>query len=200
MKILCIISISLISALAVTANAEESPNSTFSPYVDKQGNITRPTNVREKWTHLGSWYVPEEEGAPGPGIHDVYAEPSAVIAFNKTGKWPDGATLVKEVRNTDNAVRTTGKAHWATDVGVWFVMVKDNNQRFEGDARWGGGWGWALFKSDQPNINVTKNWKGEGFNNCFGCHIPAKNTGWVYLEGYPTLKLTDEQKKYISER
>ncbi len=24
--------------------------------------------------------------------------------------------------------------------------------------------------------------------DCIGCHVPAKNTGWVYIQGYPTLR------------
>jgi len=33
-------------------------------YVDSKGNIARPTGFREKWTHLGTWFVKD---AKGPG-------------------------------------------------------------------------------------------------------------------------------------
>ena len=66
-------------------------------YVDKDGAIRLPEGYRLKWTHLGSWYVEDKKDGSG-SLHDVYAEPEAVVAFRNTGKWPHGATIVKEVR------------------------------------------------------------------------------------------------------
>jgi hypothetical protein len=41
---------------------------------------------------------------------------------------------------------TTGDAHWATDIKVWFVLIKDSKGRYKNNPLWGDGWGWALFK------------------------------------------------------
>ena len=62
-------------------------------------------------------------------------------------------------------------------------MIKDTNKRFPNNKNWGNGWGWALFKTGNHNINVSMDYK----NDCLGCHFPAKNNDWVYTEGYPTL-------------
>ena len=121
-------------------------------------------------------------------MHDVYAEPSAVEGFRKTGQWPDGTTLVKEISGIREGQKTTGFAQWAGEAGVWFVMVRDRQNRFPENKAWGEGWGWALFTKDSPETTTTTNWKGEGFNNCFGCHIPAKDTEWVFIEGYPAVR------------
>ncbi len=67
----------------------------FSPYVDDEGNISFPEGFRTSMVHLGSWFVPEGDAS---GFHDVYTEKETVEAFRKTGKFPDGATLVKELR------------------------------------------------------------------------------------------------------
>jgi len=160
----------------------------FSEYVDSTGNISRPENFRQNWVHLGSWLVKEDDHASGPGVHDVYADPESVKAFREAGKWPDGAVLVKEIRGIRSKQLTTGEASWAGDAGVWFVMVRDQKNRFPDNKAWGEGWGWALFKADQPEKNLTTNWKGAGFNNCYGCHIPAQATDWVYIDGYPTIR------------
>ena len=69
----------------------------FSLYVDKSGNIRLPDDFRLSMTHLGSWFVPEGEAS---GFHDVYTEPETARAYRKTGKFPDGATLVKELRSS----------------------------------------------------------------------------------------------------
>lgn len=171
-----------------SGDATASENESFSPFVDAKGNITRPQSFREDWVHIGSWFVGKDDQASGPGVHDVYADPSAVKAFQADGKWPDGAVLVKEIRGIKEGPKTTGHAQWAGDIGVWFVMVRDRQNRFPDNTAWGEGWGWALFTPDSPNTSTTDNWKGEGFNNCFGCHVPAKDTEWVFIEGYPTVR------------
>ncbi len=161
---------------------------TFSTYVDADGNISRPYGFRENWVHIGSWFVKQDDEASGAGVHDVYATREAVTAFEQSGQWQDGAIIVKTVSDIREQRLTTGNAQWAGKVEVWFVMVRDRKNRFPNNKAWGEGWGWALFKSDAPDQNLTSNWKGEGFNNCFGCHAPAKETEWVYIDGYPTIR------------
>ncbi len=62
-------------------------------------------------------------------------------------------------------------------------MIKDTKGRFDKNLAWGDGWGWALIKTNNTKENVTINYRTE----CLGCHIPAKKTDWIYIEGYPTL-------------
>ena len=93
--------------------SQQNDPSEFSPYVDPDGAIRRPAEYRAEWTHLGTYAVINESEA-GHGLHEVYAERSNIEAYNKTGEWPDGATIVKEVRHTDGAKMTTGDSHWAT--------------------------------------------------------------------------------------
>ena len=81
----------LVALSAPLASAEEP----FSAYVDQQGNISLPKDFRTSLIHLGSWFV-ADGGASG--FHDVYTEPESAVAYRKTGKFPDGATLVKELR------------------------------------------------------------------------------------------------------
>ena len=59
--------------------------------------------------------------------------------------------------------------------------------RFSSNPLWGDGWGWSLFNADQAETSVTKNYKTE----CLGCHIPARNDDWIYLDGYPVLEATN---------
>jgi Cytochrome P460 len=66
-------------------------------------------------------------------------------------------------------------------------MIKDTKGRFANNPVWGDGWGWALIKTDSSNRSVTTNYGTE----CLPCHMPAKNTDWIYVEGYPTLSKPD---------
>jgi len=71
-----------------------------------------------------------------------------------------------------------------TPLRKWFVMIKDAKGRFAGNPLWGEGWGWALYKPDNKSTNISTDYKAD----CLGCHIPAKNKDWVYVEAYPTLQ------------
>lgn len=157
----------------------------FSPYVDKKGNISLPDDFRLKMIHLGSWFV-AEGGASG--FHDVYTEAATAEAYRESGAFPDGATLVKELRAHETGKYTTGDAvSRATDgLKQWFVMIKDSEGRFPDNAVWGDGWGWALFKTTDTGVNAASDYKAD----CLGCHVPAQETDWIYIEGYPTLTAT----------
>lgn len=103
MKYLMILSVTASLAMAgcspgdVSESGSKMLSSGFSPYVDKQGNISRPDNFRENWVHLGTWFVREDDHASGPGVHDVYATPESVEGFKKNGQWPDATVLIKTV-------------------------------------------------------------------------------------------------------
>lgn len=170
--------------LGIQAVFAQSTND-FSPYVDADGKITIPMNYRS-WQFLGTWAVaPDEDGAVGSkGFHNVYTQPETVAAFRSTGKFPDGAVLVKELIKATTDDMTTGEISYAAETEGWFIMIKDTQGRFNGNALWGDGWGWALFNADDPATTVTENYK----DDCIACHVPAENDDWIYVRGYPELK------------
>jgi hypothetical protein len=158
--------------------------------VDKAGNIRKPADVRDRYQLLGAYTVFDPISMAEPGskstgddMHFTYASPGTAEYYRKNGKFADGTVLVKEVLGTDHARLTTGDAHWAKGMKQWFVMIKDEKNRYPNNPLWGDGWGWALFKVDAPDKQVATDYK----KDCLGCHIPAKATDWVYVQGYPVL-------------
>lgn len=152
-------------------------------FVRPDGTFAFPgAAAREGLVHLGSWFVPE--GA-ARGFHHVYTQPEAIAAYRKTGVFPDGTALLKELRRDQRATYSTGAdVASATEITQWFLMVKDTRDRHPQDPRWKEGWGWALFKADAPGVNVAASFLAD----CQGCHTPARNTDWVYVDGYPELR------------
>ena len=179
--ILAVITLVFTTALGAlsTAALADTP---YSDYVDDDGNISFPEGFRTSMVHLGSWYVPE--GAAS-GFHDVYTERSSVEAYRQTGQFPDGATLVKELRASRSADYTTGAAvkHSTASIKQWFVMVKDSKGRYANNPLWGDGWGWALYQPGKTDTNLARDYK----TDCLGCHVPAKAKDWIYTEAYPVL-------------
>ena len=178
-----------ISALAALASAvfpgaaASAADAPLTDVVSETGVISLPADFRARLHHLGSWFVPEGEAS---GFHDVYADPGAIQAYRKTGAFPDGTVLDKELRSAGSGTYTTGNdVRFATaELKQWFVMVKDSQGRFPDNASWGDGWGWALFKPDDPSVNVSADYQ----TDCLGCHLPARATDLVYVEAYPTLR------------
>jgi len=138
------------SADPQSVSSSPQPAAALGKYVDKDGSIRLPEDYRLKWIHLGSWSVEGKNGEAGE-VHDVYTEPETVAAFRNTGKWPAGATIVKEIRAGEKGKMTTGNVNWDGQIKSWFVMVKGTNDRtFPENPNWGLGWGWGLYSIDDP--------------------------------------------------
>jgi len=165
------------------ADAAPTRGEAFSPHVDAKGNISLPRGYRTTWVFLGAWSIAGDE-AGAKELHTVYAQPEAVAAYRATGRWTDGAVLVKEVRKTVTATLTTGTASRAGQIAVIFVMVKDAKDRFKDNPLWGNGWGWGLFKAPDLARQVASDFR----TDCLGCHLPARKSDWIYVDCYPVLR------------
>jgi hypothetical protein len=172
-----------LSYLSFAADSSTSNASSFSPYVTNEGGISLPPDYREQFLHMGTWAVAKKADAPVVEMHIVYAPLKDIQAYQRDGKFPDGAVLVKEIANVSSDNLTTGHPSWSTSVKSWFVMVKDAKGRFPKNPLWGDGWGWGLFDAKDPKRNVATDYK----TDCIGCHIPAKKDDWLYVRGYSIL-------------
>lgn len=173
----------IIAGAGTTSLADET--SSFSPHVTADGKISVPENYRQEMSFIGTWAVmgKGEQADTVASIHNVYAPAEDIAHYKETGEFPDGAILVKELLNTESGRLTTGSVSWGGDLTGWFVMVKDAAGRFQGNKLWGNGWGWSYFNADDPVNTVSTNFRV----NCLGCHVPAKKTDWVFIQGYPDL-------------
>ena len=184
--------------IALSYADEEKP---FAPTVvdGATGAIRVPEGYR-LWPTLGTWAHANTDKTletDGPGLHEyhvVYTQPETIAHYQKTGQFPDGAVLVKELLNAKTMAMTTGPAvgHATTTKG-WFVLVRDTKGRYKDSKLWGKGWGWSLFNADDSVHTVTKNFEIE----CVPCHLPAKQLApadtveedtWIYMFGYPVLQ------------
>lgn len=186
------IGIALAAALAVgsvAALAQSRPRASGAEtaavkVVDASGNLRVPENYRLRYQALGSWAIAADGAAGSKEMHEVYASPGAIAAYQKTGRFPDGTVLVKEVFGAATVSMTTGTVSHPETLKGWFVIVTDSKNSHPGNPLWGDGWGWSWFDADKPLKTTSTDYKSA----CQGCHVPAKSTDWIYVNGYPALR------------
>ena len=152
--------------------------------VDKNGNMRVPAGYRTSYQFLGSWAVADKTGESPTQLHIVYASPGTIAAYRKDRRFPDGSVLVKEIFQTATGPMKTGSVSRAETLKGWFVMVKDSKNRHPDSPLWGDGWGWSWFDADRPLKTTSTNFEV----NCKPCHVPARATDWIYVQGYPPLE------------
>jgi hypothetical protein len=139
-------------------------------------------DYRKEWVQLGTFSVLADKPADGAKeLHVVYTARQNLEAYLRTGRFPDGAVLVKDVFNARTEALTTGTSSYAGDLAGRFVMVKDGAGT---GLRFGDGWGWAFYEGAETKRTVTTNYK----DDCLPCHEPARGQDLVYLQGYPLLR------------
>ena len=165
------------------AFAAKNPSGSSS-VVDASGNLRVPSDYRESYQPLGSWAIASDQGPGSKQLHLVYASPGTIGAYLKTGHFPEGAVLVKEVYQTATKPMATGTVSSADTLKGWFVMVRDTKNHHPGNKLWGDGWGWSWFDADSPTKTSSTDYQSD----CRSCHVPAQNTEWIYVWGYPPLR------------
>jgi hypothetical protein len=174
--------LALISYAYSDTFAAESGRGTQS-LADSQGNLRVPEGYRSTYEYLGTWAIAAAQGQGSKELHVVYASPGTIGAYQKEGKFPDGATLVKEVFEAATAPMTTGTVSHANKLKGWFVMIRDTSNDHPGNKLWGDGWGWAWFDANSPLRTTSRDYRID----CLTCHIPARTSDWIYVGGYPSL-------------
>jgi hypothetical protein len=185
--VLCVALAGLSVTVAISAYGQSETRlpykGTTAAVVDGKGNMHVPVDYRTSYQMLGSWAVAADSGPGSKQLHVVYASPGTIAAYRKTGHFPDGTVLVKEVYKTNTNPMTTGTVSSAGTLSGWFVMVRDDVGRFPENKLWGDGWGWSWFDAADPKKTTSTDYK----KDCQGCHIPAQASDWIYTTGYPPL-------------
>lgn len=156
------------------------------------GELHLPGGFR-RWEHVGSRVKTSGnsilDGAVilRPQVMDTYIEPSAFVLYKKTGVWPDGTQIVKEIsiiKVGDNCDEVTFACSMPAGAGIFqdsFIgvgmMVKDS-KRFP-DAP--GNWAYFRFLAHGPAYATTSAVLPE--NQCQSCHVRfASKEDYVFTD------------------
>ena len=157
----------------------------WKPQWTGNGDLKLPENFHD-WVFLGSPLTPNalNDGKAGfPEYHNVYVRPEALKAYRKTGEWPEGTILLKELQLTLEAENSDGSRQEASGRGYFpgklngiDISVKDS-KRFKST----NGWGFFNFGHHAPPYAKTA--KAQPAENCAGCH-EANATEMVFSRFY----------------
>lgn len=155
-----------------------------------QGELVLPEGFRE-WVFIGAPLTPHglNGGNAGfPEYHHVYVNPDAFAVYQRTGEFPDGTVIAKELvlllqgdfkDGSRNA--PSGRGYFAGEFNGMDVMVKDSRRFKDTNA-----WGFFNFGHHAPPYLKTA--EAAPAANCAGCHSANAGKGMVFKAYYPVLR------------
>lgn len=157
---------------------------------NSQGELLLPEGFRE-WVFIGAPLTPHglNEGKAGfPEFHHVYINPDAFAVYKKTGVFPDGTVIAKELVLLQagdfpdgSKLAPSGRGFFAGEFQGMDVMVKDSH-RFKS----ANGWGFFNFGHHAPPYQDAS--AAAPAENCSGCHVANAGKDMVFKTYYPALR------------
>jgi len=171
--------------------AQQSGGAVFTP----DGKMKLPTGYRE-WVFLGSPLTPNALNngkAAFPEFHNVYVEKRNFDAYEKTGKFPEGTVLVKELALLQKPTfpdssrkEASGRGYFDGDFNGMDVSVKDR-KRFAGTN------GWGYFTFGHHAVPYEQTAAEASREQCAGCHIAnVAKTDMTWVQFYPVLRRSQQ--------
>jgi hypothetical protein len=174
-------------ALAAAAPAVDLPAKIeFTP----DGKLKKLEGYRN-WVYVGTPLTPNElngGAAPFPDFHAVYIDPQSFAEYAKTGKFPDGTVVIKELVGIGAKEASSGKGYFMGDFIGLETSVKDA-KRFKDEP---GNWGYFTFGHKYP---LKKEVAAESTAACNSCHQDNAKTDWVFSQYYPVLRAATPHAK-----
>lgn len=179
------------------AQAKPSPKPSASRYLPKYnaaGELLLPENFHE-WIYVGSPLTPNalNGGKAGfPEYHNVYIEPASYAIYKRTGVFPEGTIMFKELQLTQpsqfpdgSRTESSGRGYFPGAFNGADVTVKDSKRYADT-----GGWGFYNFNHHEPKAMTAKLRPKE---ECAACHMASAKKDLVWTQFY---RLLDEDGNF----
>jgi cytochrome P460 len=124
-----------------------------------------------------------------PEYHHVYIEQKNVDAYLKTGDFPEGTVIVKELTRVLNPTfpdssrkEPSGRGYFNGAYNGIDMSIKDSKRFAETN-------GWGFFTFGHHPMPYEKTAAAKPVAECAGCHIAnAAATDMTYIQFYPLLR------------
>lgn len=178
-------SILALSTISSFANAEKYFNF-------KNGELERPTGYRE-WVYVGTPLTPNDMNdgkAAFPEFHSVYIDPRSWDHWKKTGTFPEGTIMIKEMASVGSKSATSGNGYFMGEFAGLEASIK-SKKLFPKEP---GNWAYFSF-STANHRTLKKSEKPEATASCAACHTASAADDMVFTQYYPALRFAKGKGK-----
>ena len=176
----------LVVAKPVAAQTEQ-PSVVF----NADGTMQLPTGFR-KWVFVGAPLTPNglNDGKAGfPEYHNVYVEQKNVDAYLKTGEFPEGTVIVKELTRVLNPTFPDGSRKEPSGRGYFNGEYNGIDLTIKDSKRFAKTNGWGFFTFGHHPLPYDKVAGEKPVTECAGCHIAnVAATDMTWIQFYPLLR------------
>ena len=181
-----IVALIILSFFITSAIAESiAPMTPSYANFNKQGELIRPTGYRE-WIFVGTPLTPNDMNdgkAAFPEFHNVYIDPNSWAHWKKTGKFPDGTLIAKELVSVGSKQATSGNGYFQGDYLGLEASLK-SKKKFPNVP---GNWGFFRFTIEN-SLDLRKAAAAQPEKKCSTCHQASAATDQVFTQYYPVLR------------
>ena len=171
----------LLGNAPLRANAAEAfPKPTF----NNNGELLRPDISYREWVYVGTPLTPNDLNPPAanfPEFHNVYIHPSDFDHWKRTGQFPDGTVIVKELVTVGATQATSGKGYFMGEYIGLETTIKDS-MRFADEP---GNWAYFSFGHSYPLADSAAPFPAAA---CNACHATSAANDFVFTQYYPVLR------------
>jgi hypothetical protein len=170
---------------------------------DSDGKMKTPTGYRA-WVFVGAPLTPEglNDGkfncnADGtnctksnfPEYHHVYIERQNVDAYLKTGSFPEGTVIVKELTRVLNPTFPDGSRKEPSGRGYFNGVYNGIDVTVKDSKRFAQTNGWGFFTFGHHPLPYAETAAESPVTECAGCHIAnVAKTDMTWIQFYPLLR------------
>jgi hypothetical protein len=167
------------------------------------GSVQLPTGFR-KWVFVGAPLTPEglNDGkyncnAGGtnctksnfPEYHHVYIEQKNVDAYLKTGEFPEGTVIVKELTRVLNPTFPDGSRKEPSGRGYFNGAYNGIDMSIKDSKKFANTNNWGFFTFGHHPLPYNKTSAERPATECAGCHIAnVATTDMTWIQFYPLLR------------
>ena len=154
-----------------------------------KGELLQPVNYRE-WIFVGTPLTPNDMNdgkAAFPEFHNVYIDPKSWAAYKKTGEFPDGTVVVKELVSVGTKAASSGKGYFQGE----FLGLEASVKSADKHAKEPGHWGYYSFTQEGKEPKSTASVMAT--QSCNTCHQTTAKQDYVFTQFYPVLRAASKK-------
>jgi hypothetical protein len=161
------------------------------PVFDADGKLKLPTGYR-RWVFVGAPLTPNglNNGKAGfPEYHHVYVEEKNLDVYLKTGSFPEGTVIVKELTRVLDPTFPDGSRSEPSGRGYFNGVYNGMDVTVKDSKRFAKTNGWGFFNFGHHPEPYAEASAEASASECAGCHAAyVAKTDMTWVQFYPMLR------------